>query len=68
MGKKVAQISHLTILKMAGFLKVLFFDQLVSCGGLIRAIMQNSSKSAKRFLRYHDFSIFKMAAVRHLCF
>jgi len=27
-----------------------------------------SSKSAKRFLRYRDFSIFKMAAVRHLDF
>jgi len=25
-----------------------------------------SSKSAKRFLRYHDFFIFKMADVRHL--
>jgi len=27
-----------------------------------------SSKSAKRFLRYRDFSIFKIAAVRHAGF
>jgi len=30
--------------------------------------MQNFVKSAKRFLRFRDFPIFKMAAVRHLGF
>jgi len=45
-SQTVAEISHLTIFKMAavchlGFLKVYFFQQLISSGELICAIMQN---------------------------
>jgi len=48
-SKTVAEISHLTIFKMAavrhlGFLKVWVFDQMVSSGGIICAILQNSVK------------------------
>jgi len=49
------------------FAKICMLKQLNSreqiCG-----IMQISLTSVKWFLRYHDFSIFKMAAVCHLGF
>jgi len=75
LGQMIATISHLTIFKMAavrhlGLLNV-FLEQLVSSGGLIHMYVppcKISSKSAKRFLRYHNFSIIKIAAVRHFGF
>ena len=52
MGQTVAEISHLTIFKIAsvrhlGCLKVWFFDQLVRSGGVIYVIMQNFVKIGK---------------------
>jgi len=64
-GQMVAGISHLTIFKMAAIchLRLKNFEQLVSSGGLICVIVQNCSKSAERFWRYCNFSIFKMDVV-----
>jgi len=64
-GQTVAEISYLTISKMAavchiGFFKVWFFEQLVSSGGLIYAIMQNFVKIGQtvceisRFINFQD--------------
>jgi len=64
-GQTVAEISHLTIFKMAavrhvGFLKILFFKQLVCSGGLIGVIMLNFIKIGQtvseisRFLYVQD--------------
>ena len=64
-GQTVAEISHLTIFKMAavrhdGFLKVLFFQQLVCSRGLIGVIVQNFVKIGQtlseitRFLYFQD--------------
>ena len=69
----ITEMSHLTILKIAafrylGFLKVWFFEQLVSFAGLICAIMQNFVKIGQTVSGISDFSIFKMAAVCHLGF
>jgi len=70
----VAEISHLTIVKMMavrhlGFLKIYFFEQLVSSAGLICVNMQNFiiiGQTALEISRF--FFIFKMAVLRHLGF
>jgi len=72
-GQMIAEISHLTIFKMAAdnhrvFLKVWYFDQLVSFGRLICAIVQNFVKIGQTVSEISRFFIFKMAAVRHLGF
>jgi len=54
-GQTVAEISHFTTFKMAavchlGFLKIFFCEQLVSSGGLLSVIVQNSSKIGQTVL------------------
>jgi len=61
-GQTVAEISHLTIFKMEAvchlrFLKVWVFDQLVSSGGLICAILQNFIRIFFSFLRWSSSAI-----------
>jgi len=51
-----------------GFLKVLYFDQLVSSGGVICTIRQNFVKIGQTVSEISRFFIFNMAAVRHLEF
>jgi len=70
-GQTVAEVSHLTIFKMAaichlGFLKVWFFEQLVSCGGLICVIVQNFVKIGQtvcEMSRFFDFSRWPPSAI-----
>jgi len=62
-GQMVADRSHLTIFKLAAvrhvrFLKVWVFDQLISTGGLICAIVQNFVKiglTVSEISRFFDF-------------
>jgi len=60
----VAEISHLTIFKMAAvrhfrYFKVWFFDQLVTSGGLIYAIMQNFVKIGQKVFEISWFFDFQ---------
>ena len=48
--------------------KNLFFEQLVSSGELICAMVKNFSKIGQTVLDYRDFLIFKMIAIHHLGF
>jgi len=64
---KMASIRHLGFLKF-GFLTCEFFNSHWGPEDKCTSSWKISSKSVKWFWRYHDFSIFKMAAVRHLGF
>jgi len=60
----VAEMSHLTVVKMIdvchlGFLKIYFFQQLISSGELICVIVQNFSKICQTVLEISQFFDFQ---------
>ena len=59
-------IFKMATIRYLGFLKVWFFEQPVSRGGLICVTMQNFIIIGRLLLEISRFFIFKMAAFRHL--